>query len=172
MASALRSIRAQGRSLEDKYDNRVIGVNSRLDTLQAAILLTKLEAFIEYELRTVNEIAERYTELLSDIVQTPFVPHGYYSSWAQYTIKLESRERRDLLQSELKENGIPSMVYYPRPLHTQTVFADLGYQPSLFPNSRNAAETVLSLPMHPYLGELDVIKVCQAVRAFLCSDPQ
>ena len=156
LANTLRSIRAQGRSLEDKYDNRAVGVNSRLDTLQAAILLPKLEAFIEYELEAVNKVAEFYTEQLSGVVQTPFIPDGYYSSWAQYTITLENKEQRDSLQRHLKEQGIPSMVYYPRPLHTQTVFANLGQDPSLFPNSRKAAETVLSLPMHPYLP-LDIV---------------
>lgn len=156
LAETLRSVRAQGRSLEDKYDNRLVGVNSRLDTLQAAILLPKLEAFIEYELETVNKAAQLYSEQLSDIVQTPIIPDGYYSSWAQYTIKLKDKAQRDSLQRHLKEQGIPSIVYYPRPLHTQTVFADLGLQAGLFPNSAKAADTVMSLPMHPYLQTSDV----------------
>ena len=164
LANTLRSIRAQGRSLEDKYDNRAVGVNSRLDTLQAAILLPKLEAFIEYELEAVNKVAEFYTEQLSGVVQTPFIPDGYYSSWAQYTITLENKEQRDSLQRHLKEQGIPSMVYYPRPLHTQTVFANLGQDPSLFPNSRKAAETVLSLPMHPYLSEACIKNVVGRIK--------
>ena len=163
LANTLRSIRAQGRSLDDKYDNRSVGVNSRLDTLQAAILLPKLEAFIEYELEAVNKVAELYTEQLSGVVQTPFIPDRYYSSWAQYTITLENKEQRDSLQRYLKEQGIPSMVYYPRPLHTQTVFADLGQEPSLFPNSKEAAETVLSLPMHPYLHREGVDEICMAL---------
>lgn len=167
LANTLQSIRAQGRSLKDKYDNRAIGVNSRLDTLQAAILLPKLEAFIEYELEAVNRVAKLYTEQLSGVVQTPIVPYGYYSSWAQYTITLESREQRDSLQQCLREKEIPSMVYYPRPLHTQTVFANLSLDPNLFPNSSNAANTVLSLPMHPYFGECEVEFICEIIKSTL-----
>jgi dTDP-4-amino-4,6-dideoxygalactose transaminase len=167
LANTLRSIRAQGRSLKDKYDNRAVGVNSRLDTLQAAILLPKLVAFIEYELEAVNRVAKLYTEQLKDIVQTPIVPDGYYSSWAQYTITMENKEQRDSLQRHLKEQGIPSMVYYPRPLHTQTVFANLGQDSSLFPNSKKAAETVLSLPMHPYLEQNKVENVCEIAKSSL-----
>lgn len=167
LAATLRSLRAQGRSSEDKYDNRLIGVNSRLDTLQAAILLVKLEAFMEYELETVNWIAGVYNDKLSDIVEVPIVPEGFYSSWAQYTITLDSRARRDALQRRLTDRGIPSMVYYPRPLHTQTAFASMTVDSSLFPNSRKTAETVLSLPMHPYLSEEDIERITRAVRESL-----
>ncbi len=164
LADTLRSIRAQGRSAEDKYDNRAVGVNSRLDTLQAAILLPKLKAFIDYELDAVNKVARLYTEQLKDIVQTPIIPEGYYSSWAHYTITLENREQRDDLQRHLKENGIPSMVYYPRPLHTQTVFTALNQNPDRFPNSRRASATVLSLPMHPYLEPDNVDAICERIK--------
>lgn len=167
LAATLRSLRAQGRSSEDKYDNRLIGVNSRLDTLQAAILLVKLEAFTEYELETVNWIAGVYNDKLSDIVEVPIVPEGFYSSWAQYTITLDSGARRDALQRRLTDRGIPSMVYYPRPLHTQTAFASMTVDSSLFPNSRKTAETVLSLPMHPYLSEEDIERITRAVRESL-----
>lgn len=167
LAATLRSLRAQGRSSEDKYDNRLIGVNSRLDTLQAAILLVKLEAFMEYELETVNWIAGVYNDKLRDIVEVPIVPEGFYSSWAQYTITLDSRARRDALQRRLTDRGIPSMVYYPRPLHTQTAFASMTVDSSLFPNSRKTAETVLSLPMHPYLSEEDIERITRAVRESL-----
>ena len=167
LAATLRSLRAQGRSSEDKYDNRLIGVNSRLDTLQAAILLVKLEAFMEYELETVNWIAGVYNDKLSDIVEVPIVPEGFYSSWAQYTITLDSGARRDALQRRLTDRGIPSMVYYPRPLHTQTAFASMTVDSSLFPNSRKTAETVLSLPMHPYLSEEDIERITRAVRESL-----
>lgn len=167
LAATLRSLRAQGRSSEDKYDNRLIGVNSRLDTLQAAILLVKLEAFMEYELETVNWIAGVYNDKLRDIVEVPIVPEGFYSSWAQYTITLDSGARRDALQRSLADRGIPSMVYYPRPLHTQTAFASMTVDSSLFPNSRKTAETVLSLPMHPYLSEEDIERITRAVRESL-----
>jgi dTDP-4-amino-4,6-dideoxygalactose transaminase len=169
LAATLRSIRAHGRSPEDKYDNQTLGLNSRLDTLQAAILLTKLEAFIEYELDAVNRVADVYTENLSDIVQTPVVPEGYYSSWAQYTIRLDDKEERDTLQRKLAEQGIPSMVYYPRPLHSQTVFSFLGLDSGAYPNSARAAETVLSLPIHPYLSKADIERVAGEVKDFIAA---
>ena len=111
MDALLRSLRMQGRSPEDKYDNRLIGMNSRLDTLQAAVLLPKLKAFAEEELEAVNRVADWYTKRLKDVVVTPLVREGYYSSWAQYTVLLENEEQRNRLQQELKTNGIPSMVY-------------------------------------------------------------
>ena len=166
LAVVLSSIRAHGRSPQDKYDNRVLGLNSRLDTLQAAILLPKLEAFIKYELDAVNRVADLYTEHLSDLVQTPLVPAGYYSSWAQYTIRLKSNEERDALQCHLKGKGIPSMVYYPRPLHAQSVFSSLKLTPSMFLHSQKAAQTVLSLPIHPYMREEEVKQIIDAVREF------
>lgn len=92
-------------------------MNSRLDTIQAAVLQVKLQAFREYELDAVNKVAERYTEALKDVVRTPEVKEGFYSSWAQYTIVLGSEEQRNGLQAALKEKGIPSMVYYPKAMH-------------------------------------------------------
>lgn len=105
-ASIMNSLRVHGKG-SFKYDNVRIGVNSRLDTLQAAILKPKFKAFREYEVIDINKAAALYTEKLRDVVKTPVIPEGYYSSWAQYTIQLESREQRDGLQSYLKENGIP-----------------------------------------------------------------
>lgn len=156
----LRSLRVQGRSPEDKYDNRTIGVNSRLDTLQAAILLPKLKAFADYELAAVNQAAEWYTLRLKDSVLTPIVKSGYYSSWAQYTIMLTDREQRNRVQAALKEQGIPSMIYYPRGLHRQTAFQCYAYPDADFGNTLHATETVLSLPMHPYLKEETVDEIC------------
>ncbi len=167
LAATLRSIRAHGRSPEDKYDNQILGLNSRLDTLQAAILLAKLEAFVEYELDAVNRVAYLYTQNLSDLVQTPVVPEGYYSSWAQYTIRLEDKEKKDAVQRKLTEQGIPAMAYYPRPLHAQTVFSSLGQDSCLFPNSARAAQTVLSLPIHPYLSQADVARVSDQIKGFM-----
>jgi len=150
-----------------KYDNVRIGMNSRLDTLQAAILQVKLKAFADYELDAVNEAARKYIERLKDIVITPIVPEGYLSSWAQYTIQLESCEKRDALQAKLKEQGIPSMVYYPTPMHLQTAFSSLGYVADSCPTSTKLGQTVLSLPMHPYLTTEDIDTVCEAVKANL-----
>ena len=149
----LRSLRASGKSPEDKYDNREIGMNSRLDTLQAAILLPKLKAFADYELDAVNRVAEKYTAALKDHVVTPTVPEGYLSSWAQYTILLENRTQRDSVQKKLKENGIPSMIYYPRGLHQQAAYKRMQLDDADYPNTAAATQRVLSLPMHPYLND-------------------
>ncbi len=149
----LRSLRAQGKSPEDKYDNREIGMNSRLDTLQAAILLPKLKAFIDYELDAVNRIAEQYTESLAGKVITPQVPEGFLSSWAQYTVLLSNREQRDRVQRALKEKEIPTMIYYPRGLHQQAAYKWMELPDDAFPNTAKAASCVLSLPMHPYMEE-------------------
>ncbi len=147
----LRSLRAQGKSPTDKYDNREIGLNSRLDTLQAAILLPKLKAFAAYEVDAVNRVAETYTAALKDKVVTPVVPKGFLSSWAQYTIQLRDRAQRDRVQKAMKERGIPTMVYYPRGLHQQAAYRWMGLRDEEYPNTVRATSCVLSLPMHPYL---------------------
>lgn len=147
-----------------KYDNVRIGMNSRLDTLQAAILLVKLKAFREYELEDINRVAAKYTELLQGIVATPVIPDGYYSSWAQYTIKLSSNEQRESLQLKLKEADVPSMVYYPTPMHSQSAFADNDYPDDFCPNATSLCQRVLSLPLHPYMSEEDVIKICDVIK--------
>lgn len=164
MDAQLRSLRMQGRSPEDKYNNRAIGMNSRLDTLQAAILLPKFKAFVEEELDAVNNAADLYTERLKDVVITPYVKEGFYSSWAQYTILLKDEGERNRLQKALKEKDIPSMVYYPRGLHQQTAYAGLNLSDERYPNTIKATKTVLSLPMHPYLtvGQIDLI--CEIIK--------
>ena len=157
IADILESIRVHGKG-EMKYENVRIGLNSRLDTIQAAILSIKLKAFDQYELVDVNTVAEKYTEGLASLkgkVKTPVIPENFYSSWAQYTIQLEDRATRDKLQSELKAAGIPSMVYYPKPMHRQEAFAGYEYDDADFPNTIKLCDTVLSLPMHPYLGDED-----------------
>ena len=129
-AALINSYRVHGKGTF-KYDNVRIGLNSRLDTVQAAVLQVKLKAFAEYELDDITDAAEKYTERLKDIVATPVIPAGFRSSWAQYTIKLQDAVQRDALQAALKAEGIPSMVYYPKPLHLQTAFADphVGLRP-------------------------------------------
>ena len=163
IAARLRSLRAGGKSPVDKYDNIEIGTNSRLDTLQAAILLPKFHAFRDHELQAVNKVAARYTARLQGHVTTPKVPAGYLSSWAQYTILLRSAEERDRLQAKLKENGIPSMIYYPRGMHQQKAFADLHLNEADYPHTVAATQTVLSLPRHPYLTEEDIEKICAII---------
>ena len=165
-ASIMNSLRVHGKG-SFKYDNVRIGVNSRLDTLQAAILKPKFKAFREYEVIDINKAAALYTEKLRDVVKTPVIPEGYYSSWAQYTIQLESREQRDGLQSRLKENGIPTMVYYPNPMHKQTAYKDLGYKDGDFPVTEKLCATVLSLPLHPYITEDEISKVCVLIEDYV-----
>ena len=158
LADIMRSIRVHGKGAM-KYDNIRIGLNSRLDTIQAAVLSVKLRAFREYELNDVNRAAERFTELLSDKVKTPAIPGGYYSSWAQYTIQLPDRKTRDRIQAGMKEAGIPTMVYYPKPMHKQLAFGledDYGFDCSV---TERLCDMVLSLPMHPYLTEEDIKEV-------------
>lgn len=163
-AAYLESIRVHGKG-SFKYDNVRIGWNSRLDTLQAAILLPKFKAFCEYELDAVNHVAKKYTELLKDLVKTPVIPDGYLSSWAQYTIQLENRETRDGLQAFLKEKEIPTMIYYPKPMHKQEAFAGLTvYQEC--PVTEMLCQTVLSLPMHPYMEEKDIIFVVENIKEY------
>ena len=163
MDTLLRSLRAQGRSPEDKYDNRCIGMNSRLDTLQAAILLPKFNAFVEYELKAVNQVADWYTDRLQDIVVTPLVKDGFYSSWAQYTILLKDQIRRDEVQKKLKASGIPSMVYYPRGLHQQSAYCDMHLTDLDYANTLHATKHVLSLPMHPYLDQQTVDEIAKRI---------
>ena len=167
MADYMRSIRVHGKSPADKYDNLRIGLNSRLDTIQAAVLKVKFQAFKDHELESVNRAAKLYDEYLGNVVKTPVVPEGFYSSWAQYTLILDSKEQRTHLQKELKEQGIPTMVYYPKPMHLQGAFADLGYKKGDFPVAESLCERVLSLPMHPYLNEEDIRFVANAVKAAL-----
>lgn len=165
MAALLESIRVHGKG-KMKYDNVRIGLNSRLDTIQAAVLSVKLKAFADYELTDINAVAAKYTDRLSELadkVKTPVIPEGFYSSWAQYTIQLENKEMRDSLQAALKEKGIPSMVYYPKPMHKQEAFAGQEYDDSDFANTMSLCDTVLSLPMHPYLTDDDLDAVVHAV---------
>ena len=159
----LRSLRASGKSPTDKYDNREIGMNSRLDTLQAAILLPKFKAFVDYELDAVNKVAKKYTDALAGVVVTPTVPEGYYSSWAQYTILVKDREHRAEIQKKLKEKGIPSMVYYPRGLHQQAAYQWMNLKDEDYPNTIEATNRVLSLPMHPYMKEEEQLYIINAL---------
>lgn len=159
----LRSLRAQGKSPIDKYDNREIGMNSRLDTLQAAILLPKFKAFVEHEIEDVNRVARWYTDRLENHFTTPTVPDGFLSSWAQYTILLKDRAARNEMQTKLKEAGIPSMIYYPRGLHQQEAYKWMNLDDSLYRNTIEATNRCLSLPMHPYLKEEEVDQICTAM---------
>ena len=162
----LRSLRVHGKSPVSKYDNVRIGVNSRLDTLQAAVLGVKLDAFASYELEAVNRAAQMYSEYLGEATKTPVVPEGFGSSWAQYTILLKDEAQRQKVQHALKEQGIPTMVYYPKPMHLQGAFDQLE-QPVACPVPESLCQRVDSLPMHPYLSEEDIRFVSNAVKAAL-----
>ena len=114
----------------------------------------------------MQHIAAEYTGQLADVVQTPFIKEGFYSSWAQYTIQLDSREERDDLQAELKKNDIPSMIYYPKPMHRQQAFEDLNFNDADYANTIQLCDIVLSLPLHPYLTEGDMDKVVEAIKQY------
>ena len=165
-AELLESYHIHGKG-SDRYDNVRIGMNSRLDSIQASILLVKLKAFKEYELVDVNKVAARYTEKLKDVVKTPIVPEGFYSSWAQYTLQVEDKEVRTGLQAALKALDIPTAIYYPIPMHRQTAFNNLSLDDNRCPVSDKLADTVISLPIHPYLSEMDQDMICDAVRKYL-----
>ena len=164
-AQLMASYRVHGKG-DNKYDNVRIGLNSRLDTMQAAILLVKLRAF-DGEVERVNEAARHYTQLLKDYVPTPVIPEGFRSSWAQYTLRLADEAQRTHLQEALKQAGIPSMVYYPKPMHQQTAFKENNAQgslaDSLCPTADRLCSTVLSLPMHPYLEPSDIEYICSTL---------
>ncbi|MBN2438886.1 MAG: DegT/DnrJ/EryC1/StrS family aminotransferase [Deltaproteobacteria bacterium] len=145
----LRSIRNHGQG-SDKYENIRIGINGRLDTLQASILLAKFAIFPE-EIDLRREVARRYNELLTGSVKTPEIPEGCKSAWAQYSILAQDSEERSSLIAKLKKAGIPTAIYYPKPLHRQTAFSCLGYKEGDFPVSEDCAQRIFSLPMHPYL---------------------
>lgn len=166
LAELLNSLKVHGKG-DNKYDNVRIGVNSRLDSIQAAVLNVKLTAFIEHELEDVNRVYRLYTEKLKGVVETPIIPEEYVSSFAQYTIKLKNEEERDDLQTKLKEKGIPSMVYYTKPMHKQSAFTEYTYDDADFEVTNELCDTVLSLPMHPYLSEKDVDLVVKVIEDYL-----
>lgn len=163
IAAVLRSIRVHGQG-GHKYDNVRIGINGRLDTLQAAILLAKFEIFPE-EMELRQEVAARYENLLSSIpgIKVPSVPSGFKSAWAQYSILARDEDHRALLMERLNRSGVPTAIYYPRPLHLQGAFEALGFRPEDFPISENAAGRIFSLPMHPYLKAEDQEKIADAL---------
>lgn len=166
LADLLNSLKVHGKG-HHKYDNVRIGLNSRLDTIQAAILKVKLKAFVEQELEAVNQVYFLYNKLLKGLVEVPYIPENYYSSFAQYTIKLKNRAERDALQAYLKASGIPSAIYYQKPMHSQDAFTHLTFSDDHYTVTNNLCETVLSLPMHPYLSEADITRISKEVEAFI-----
>lgn len=162
LARTLRSLRAHGQG-SDKYDNVRVGLNSRLDTLQAAILLEKLEIFSD-EIEARNRIAERYGKELGDVLAVPAVADGVTSVWAQYTVRVDGG-RRDMLAARLKDAGVPTAIYYPKPLHRQTAYRNFPVAAGgCLPVSDCLSAEVLSLPMHPYLKPAVQDRIIRAVR--------
>jgi dTDP-4-amino-4,6-dideoxygalactose transaminase len=155
----LRSLRVHGQG-SDKYDNVRIGINGRMDTLQAAIVLAKLDIF-DSELAARRAAALRYNEGLAGCAIVPQEPAGYASNWAYYSVQVSERQA---VIDALKKAGIPSAIYYPRPLHLQTAYASLGYRPGSMPVSEAVAGRILSLPMHAYLSALDQQRIIEVVR--------
>jgi len=160
MAAVLKSLRVHGQG-SDKYDNVRIGLNARLDTMQAAVLIEKLKILGD-EIEARNRVAARYSEALSRIVPVPHIAAGRYSAWAQYTI-LVPAERRAAIGAALKEQGVPTMIYYPKPLHQQTAYKHFPLAGNGLPVSERLAKEVLSLPMHPYLDEVSQDRVIGAL---------
>jgi dTDP-4-amino-4,6-dideoxygalactose transaminase len=162
----LRSIRVHGKG-DDKYDNVRIGINGRMDTLQAAILLAKLSVFPE-ELEARRRIAGRYTEQLIHIdgITPPTGRVGSSSTWAQFTVRVEDGRRKTLIEY-LSRKGIPTNIYYPTPMHMLAAFRTLGYAPDDMPEAFAASSSVLSLPFHPYMTEADISAVGDALKEAL-----
>lgn len=162
-AEIIRSLCVHGKG-SSKYDNVRIGMNSRLDTIQAAILQVKLEAFKRYELEDSNNVAKRYTNLLNVTgeVITPRINEGYYSSWAQYTVVCKNEGHREKIKSGLKKHGIPSMIYYSKGMHEQKAFNYIPYIKNNI-NTDYLKYRVLSLPIHPYLENKQIEAVCNVI---------
>ena len=178
LATMCRSIAVHGKDMQHpddpnaKYNNTRIGMNSRLDTIQAGVLLAKFEVFRDEELDMVNHVAEKYTELLIDIdgVALPRVAKQYYSSWAQYTIQLPEKVDRARVQKELRSQGIPTNVYYPRPMHTQGAFVNTRSAIAECPNTEKLCASVLCLPIHPYMEDREVEIVCDKLKDALIGE--
>jgi dTDP-4-amino-4,6-dideoxygalactose transaminase len=164
LADALRSLRMHGQG-SDKYDNVRIGLASRLDTIQAAILMEKLKVFPD-EIESRNNVARRYNEGLKDIVTVPRIPAGCTSVWAQYTIRV-GKGRRDALAAALKTEGIPTAIYYPIPLHRQHAYKHYPVGKGGVAVSDRLADEVISLPMHAYLDPATQDRIVGGVRRAL-----
>lgn len=165
LAKVMREIRVHGQ--DRRYHHPRLGINGRLDTLQAAVLLAKMEIFDD-EVQARARIGARYSELIADVfkgsdrqVTTPYIAPDCTSVYAQYTIEVDQREK---VEAGMKARGIPTAVHYPVPLHFQPVFASVGHGPGSFPESEAAAARVLSLPMHPYLTEEQQVSIVNALK--------
>lgn len=162
----MRSAAVHGKGA-DKYDNVRIGLNSRLDTIQAAILMPKFEALKEYELKDINTAAQKYSERLQSFAEVPKIAEGYCSSWAQYSILLKNSKERSKVMEALKAAGIPSNIYYRKPLHSQTAFAYLTQTDAELPVTTDVCRRVLSLPLHPYMTDEMIDTITKTIKSAL-----
>ncbi|WP_028035548.1 DegT/DnrJ/EryC1/StrS aminotransferase family protein [Chelativorans sp. J32] len=159
LAEILRSVAFHGKG-KSQYDNVRVGLNSRLDTMQAAILIEKL-AILPEEMELRQKVAARYSEALAEVVKVPVIPAGNRSAWAQYAIETPARDK---VRAALKDEGIPSVVYYEKPLHLQEAYAAYPRTPKGLPVSESLPERILCLPMHPYLTEADQDRIILTIR--------
>ena len=160
-ADLIRSYRVHGKGM-DKYDNVRIGMNSRLDTIQAAVLLEKIKFFDE-EIEKCNQVAEEYTKGLQDVVKVPVVKEGFVSGWAQYTVCFQNNKEREQVIKLLKQQNIPTAVYYRKPMHMQEAFRKYQYRGLEYKVTEKVCERCLSLPMHPYLNTAQIRKVTEHI---------
>jgi UDP-2-acetamido-2-deoxy-ribo-hexuluronate aminotransferase len=158
LATVIRSIRVHGQGRE-KYETVRVGMNSRLDTIQAAVLLAKLTVFSE-EIANRNTLADSYSSRLANLVTVPEKPAGVTSAWAQYTIRVNDRDR---VQKRLRDQQVPTAIYYPKPMHLQQAYINHGEGPGSLPISEQVSKEVLSLPMNPYYEEREAAAVCDAI---------
>ncbi len=168
LAAKIKSIRVHGQG-SDRYSNVRIGLNGRMDTLQAAILQPKLR-ILDAEIGLRQNVAKHYTRLLSGSFTTPQVSEGNVSAWAQYTLLADSEAQREQIVEGMKSKGIPIMVYYATPLHMQAAYRYLGYAKADVENAAALSKRVFSLPMHPYLEEEEIVDVCNQLK--LIADKQ
>ena len=158
IAEKLISIRNHGQG-KSKYNNIRIGLNGRIDTIQAAILLEKMKIFPK-ELGQRNAIAKKYSQNLNQYFKCQHVPEGYGSAWAQYSVLAASTKERSICMEKLRDADIPTAIYYPKPLHLQDAFSDLNYSTGDFPVAESISQRIFSLPMHPYLSDDNISKIC------------
>lgn len=160
LANIIKSIRVHGQG-EDNYNNVRIGLNGRLDTIQALVLIEKMK-MLDEELIARDRVANLYNQYLKS-VKTPKIANNYKSAWAQYSVLAENGEQRTAIMKKLNENNIPSVIYYPKPLHLQDAFKDLHYKNGDLPITESISERVFSLPMHPYLEEKDIKDISELI---------
>ena len=162
-AELIRSLCVHGKGPGGKYDNIRVGMNSRLDAIQAAVLLPKLKALGDYEIDVRQQVVGRYDRAFAGKLTTPFVAEGCVSAWAQYALLAVDTVQRDRIVAHLNEAGIPNMIYYPTPQHALPVFRDEPHYGETFRNADDYCARTFSLPMHPYLEEAEQRKVIDAV---------